>query len=179
MKNYISELTLEKGKAFLNLLPQIKSYSEIIGIRNFFQSFFERIVETNCNKLSDLEKLVEYEKISLEGEKMKIFKGRIFENIDIIKKRIIEKYIAMSQYYLVDFNWNVNVFKYLFCKNQHYKVSVSSNNLAKIQVPFLILELILKKNGLDSEMRVKIEMNKEELIDFLEVLHKMEEQIEY
>lgn len=172
-------MTLEKGKAFLNLLPQIKSYSEIIGIRNFFQSFFERIVETNCNKLSDLEKLVEYEKISLEGEKMKIFKGRIFENIDIIKKRIIEKYIAMSQYYLVDFNWNVNVFKYLFCKNQHYKVSVSSNNLAKIQVPFLILELILKKNGLDSEMRVKIEMNKEELIDFLEVLHKMEEQIEY
>lgn len=101
---------MEKGKAFLPLLPNITSYSEILAIKNFFQSFFERIVETNCNKMTDLEKLLEYEKISLDAEKLKIFKGKIFENIEILKKRLIEKYVAMSQYYLVDFNWNINVF---------------------------------------------------------------------
>lgn len=101
---------MEKGKAFLPLLANTQSYSEILAIKSFFQSFFERIVETNCNKITDLEKLLEYEKIHMEAENLKIFKGKIFENLEIIKKRIIEKYVAMSQYYLVDFNWNINVF---------------------------------------------------------------------
>ena len=41
-------------------------------------------------------------------------------------------------------------------------MSVSSNNLAKIQVSFL---LVLIKFGIDNELRVLIEMNKEELGD--------------
>ena len=109
MDNYINELILEKGKSFMNLIPNLKSYSEILKIKNFMQAFFERIVETNCNKSTDLDKLFEYEKISLETEKSKIMKSKILENIDIVKRRIIEKYITMSEYYLVDFNWNVNV----------------------------------------------------------------------
>lgn len=58
-------------------------------------------------------------------------------------------------------------------------MSVSSNNLAKIQVPFLLVELILKRFGIDKELRVLLEMNKEELGDFLQILHKMEQQIEF
>lgn len=58
-------------------------------------------------------------------------------------------------------------------------MSVSSNNLAKIQVQFLLVELILKRFGIDKELRVLLEMNKEELGDFLQILHKMEQQIEF
>lgn len=108
-ESYINELILEKGKAYLGMIPNLNSYSEILAIKKFFQFLFERVVETNCSKSADLDKLFEYEKISLDQEKSKTLKRKIFENIAIIKRRIIEKYIVMSEYYLVDFNWNVNV----------------------------------------------------------------------
>ena len=107
----INELILEKGNSYLGLIPSISSYSEILAIKNFLHSLFERVVETNCTKAIDLDKLFDYEKLSLDADKSKTFKRKIFENIDIIKRRIIEKYIVMSEYYLVDFNWNVNVRK--------------------------------------------------------------------
>ena len=100
---------MEKGVSYLGLIPNISSYSEVLALKNFLQSIFERVVETNCSKAADLEKLWEYEKLTLEAEKSKVLKRKIFENVDIIKRRIIEKYIVMSEYYLVDFNWNVNV----------------------------------------------------------------------
>lgn len=107
--SYINELILEKGVSFLGLIPSISSYSEVLALKTFFQSIFERVVETNCSKAADLDKLWEYEKLSFDAEKSKVLKRKILENVDIIKRRIIEKYIVMSEYYLVDFNWNVNV----------------------------------------------------------------------
>ena len=95
--------------SFLGLIPSINSYSEVLALKTFFQSIFERVVETNCSKAADLDKLWEYEKLTFDAEKSKVLKRKILENVDVIKRRIIERYIVMSEYYLVDFNWNVNV----------------------------------------------------------------------
>lgn len=102
-------MLLPKGKGFLKIVPQIKSYSEILEIKSFLEGLFERIVETNCLKTNDLEKLFQYEKVDLGVGKMKSLIDMVFENLGVIKKRVIEKYITMSEYFLVDFNWNVNV----------------------------------------------------------------------
>jgi len=71
--------------------------------------------------MADIDKLFEIEKVAFEADKAKSFKNKVFENIDVIKRRIIEKYMVLSQYYLVDFNWNVNVFILLdFLLNSPY-----------------------------------------------------------
>lgn len=113
---------------------------------------------------------------------MKILQRILEDNLDIIKQRTVEKFLAMSHYYLVDFNWNLNVYIYLYI-NQYYifiylQVAISSIKLAKIQVPLLSVELILKKYGEENEFRVLLELSKEELKGFLENLHQMELQIE-
>lgn len=112
MDRYVYELILEKGESFIKIIPNIQSYSQILEIKTFFQSLFERVVEMNCCNVSDLDKLFNFEKIIFEALKSKTLKEKIIENLDIIKRRMIEKYISMSEYYLVDFNWNVNVFNY-------------------------------------------------------------------
>ena len=54
------------------------------------------------------------------------------------------------------------------------KMAISSIKLAKIQVPFLLVEFILKKFDEDEELRILLELNKEELQGFLEKLYEID-----
>lgn len=53
-------------------------------------------------------------------------------------------------------------------------MAISSIKLAKIQVPFLLVEFILKKFDEDEELRILLELNKEELQGFLEKLYEID-----
>lgn len=48
---------MEKGRSYLKIVEDIQNYEEIVDTKIFFEKLFDRIMESNCSKTSDVEKI--------------------------------------------------------------------------------------------------------------------------
>jgi len=130
------------------------------------QKALEFITEQIFGALSDtitLKMLLDKIK-GINPDKKEVVYNQFTKNLEFIQRKYVEKLIAGSNYYLDDFNWNLDI-------------CLSSNSLSQMKVPLLQVEFILKKIGVAETKKVLLEFTREDLDAFLEKLSLLENKL--
>ncbi|CAD8154766.1 unnamed protein product [Paramecium octaurelia] len=151
---------------YLSQFPEINHYNLIVEAQQFMQQFSEYLLEMNNQNREEVQRLLEKLKSQIDPEKHQIFTRIITENFKGMCKQALYTHIALSKYVLIDYNWNLNL-------------TISSNKIAKSQIPTIIVELHLQTlDNIANKKKIRFEMTKEELEQFVGKLQKVMNQLQ-